>query len=127
MKVLLAILLTFLLSTVTLAQETKISVDHSGFEALKAKHSDLLILDVRSPREYQSGYIPGAENIEFSDINTIRKRLKKGQPVILYCRSGRRAGIVAEQLLESGYTDVYHLKGDMLEWLAAEKPIVTDP
>ena len=102
-------------------------IDHVSFEKLQKDHPNLIILDVRTPWEYASGHVPKAINIPHSDIDAIRNTVKPDQPVIMYCRSGRRVGIVANQLLASGYKAVYHLQGDMPGWINAGKPVAKKP
>ena len=83
------------------------------------------LLDVRSLEEYQAGHIKGALNISHSQLSEKMNLMpeNKDELVIVYCRSGRRAG-VAEQLLKAqGYTQVKHLSGDMNGWLESKLPI----
>jgi len=40
----------------------------------------------------------------------------KDKPIILYCRSGRRAKLAMKVLQEQDFTDVMHLEGDILGW-----------
>ena len=75
-------------------------------------------IDVRSADEYNAGHVPGALNIPH---NQIEERLDqilhlKDKPVLLYCRSGRRAGMAEATLTELGFTQLYHLQGDMQGW-----------
>jgi rhodanese-related sulfurtransferase len=69
------------------------------------------VVDVRTPEEFASGHVPGAVNIPYEEI---AKRLAevgpKDAPVVLYCRSGRRSGIAAEELTKAGYTKVFDLQ-----------------
>lgn len=89
---------------------------------------DVLILDVRSPAEFQQGHVPGAINIPFDQLARPHAALSgwKDKEVVLYCRSGRRASIAENILEKQGYTQRTHLKGDMQAWEAAglktEKP-----
>ncbi len=62
-----------------------------------------LIVDVRSPREYQGGHIKGSLNYP---LDTLRNHLdefkKKGKSVITVCRSGARSGMGRNMLKEHG-------------------------
>ena len=84
-----------------------------------------LVLDVRTPDEYTAGHVPNAINIPHDQIDAHLAELEahKSGPVVVYCKSGRRAGLAAEALAESGFTNLLHLTGDMEAWTAAGLPI----
>jgi len=95
-------------------------------EALKTPKHNILVLDVRSVEEYNNGHLANAVNISH---NTVAEKLSqlaqyKNNTVVVYCRSGRRAGIAENILIENGFTKVRHLEGDMNGWLAAKLPVV---
>ena len=75
------------------------------------------MLDVRSPEEYASGHVPGAVNIPYDQIASRIAEVPKDKDVVLYCKSGRRAGIAAEVLAGQGYTRLQHLEGDIVAWV----------
>jgi rhodanese-related sulfurtransferase len=83
-----------------------------------------MILDVRTAEEYAEGHVPGAINISHDELADRLAEIEaaKEAGVIVYCRSGRRAGIAEALLLGQGYADVQHLEGDMLAWLEAARP-----
>ncbi|WP_462157516.1 rhodanese-like domain-containing protein [Pseudoalteromonas sp. GB56] len=85
------------------------------------------LLDVRSSEEYQQGHIKGAINISFDVISEHAAKLDKDQPIVVYCRSGRRAGIAIETLQQLGFTKLYHLEGDMMGWTEKDLPVITQP
>ncbi len=72
-----------------------------------------LVVDVRTPQEYASGHIQGALNIPYDQIADRLNELgeKKDRPIVLYCRSGRRAGIALATLRRLGYTNVLNAGG----------------
>lgn len=78
-----------------------------------------LILDVRSPEEYEQGHVPGAINIPHSELeNRIRELgMDESQELVVYCRSGRRAAIAENILLDNGYSSVRDLSGHWQEWV----------
>lgn len=86
-----------------------------------------VILDVRSPEEYASGHVPGAINIPHDQIQARLSELddQRGEEIVVYCRSGKRAGIASEILSDSGFR-VTHLTGDMMGWTAAGHPEEND-
>ena len=81
----------------------------------------VLILDVRTPGEFGEGHVPNAVNIPHNELASRLKELNAapGRPIVLYCKSGRRAGMAATVLAGAGYTDLHHLTGDMNAWSAA--------
>ena len=87
------------------------------------------VLDVRSPEEYASGHVPGAVNIPYDQIASRIAEVPKDKDVVLYCKSGRRAGIAAEVLAGQGYTRLQHLEGDIVAWVDKGRPVdtPTDP
>lgn len=74
---------------------------------------DYIILDVRTPDEYAEGHIPGAICISHDSIPTddIPELPDKDQLIMVYCRSGRRSKLAAEQLVAQGYTNVVEFGG----------------
>ncbi len=78
-------------------------------ESMREKNA--LILDVRSPEEFDLGSIEGAINIPHTEIRTRLQEIPKDRPVILNCAMGIR-GYLAERILRQvGYTDIYNLTG----------------
>ena len=73
---------------------------------------EAVLLDVRAPREFRAGYIPGAINVPLQDIESIEDTIENKQmPVYLYCLSGGRSHQAAMTLREMGYTHVRNLGG----------------
>ena len=76
-----------------------------------------LVLDVRSPEEYASGHVPGAVNIPYAELpDRISELGGPSAEVVVYCESGRRAGVAEEVLRQAGFSRVLHLEGDMGAW-----------
>ena len=96
----------------------------SADELLSAPPADALVLDVRSAEEFASGHVPRAVNIPHSELATRLSELPESRnaPVIVYCESGKRAGMAADVLLDAGYGRVLHLAGDMKGWREAGRP-----
>ena len=83
------------------------------------KKNNTVILDVRTPEEYKSGYIGNAVNYNVMDslsfLQTI-SGLDKDKKFLLYCKSGRRSGKALVMMKDMGYKKVHHLKGGVTEW-----------
>jgi len=91
------------------------------------KDGSLLLLDVRTPEEFAAGHIPGAVNIPYDQVAAHLSAIPKDDEVVLYCGSGRRAGLAAEVLVAKGYTKLAHLQGDMQGWQSAGRPVEAAP
>lgn len=87
---------------------------------------DVIILDVRTPEEFNAGHIANAINInlEGSDFSSEVSKLDKNATVAVYCRSGNRSGVATEQMAELGFTDMYDMQGGIVDWEAAGGPVV---
>lgn len=83
-----------------------------------------LLVDVRTADEFNKGHVPGAINIPFDQV---KSRLAdfgdKNREIVLYCHSGRRAGLTSQLLSAEGFTQLKHLEGDMRGWEAKQRPI----
>ena len=91
----------------------------SGAEAkaLMDSESGYIIIDARTQEEYDQGHIPGAILIpEYEIADRAENELPdKDQLILVYCRSGRRSKIAAEELVKLGYTNVKEF-GGIIDW-----------
>lgn len=91
----------------------------SGAEAKALMDSEIghIIIDARTQEEYDRGHIPGAILIpEYEIADRAEKELSdKNQLILVYCRSGRRSKIAAEELIKLGYTNVKEF-GGIIDW-----------
>lgn len=87
---------------------TQFKTDDQGF-----------LLDVRTPEEFEDGYIPGATNIDIylgpEFIEEVEK-LDKGKNYYVYCRSGKRSGQACTIMNQLGFKNAYNLSGGFMEW-----------
>ena len=74
-----------------------------------------LWLDVRSVDEYKAEHIEGSTLLPHNNINRVSAMALGGKddPIYVYCRSGRRAGVALQALQELGFTNVTNLGGFM--------------
>jgi len=81
------------------------------------------VIDVRTPAEYAAGHIAGARNIdvEGADFASAVSALDKGAAYLVYCHSGRRSAMAAEQMAAAGFTDIVD-GGAMAELVTAGAP-----
>lgn len=84
------------------------------------------ILDVRSKEEFQAGHVKGAVNISYDLLETKSGQLDsyKDKPIVIYCRSGRRAQVAMKILQKKGFKQLVDLRGHMNLWMQREYPLV---
>lgn len=100
----------------TSAQQSKLVEPQEMIDVLTSQ--DVHLVDVRTPREFQMGYIENAINIDFSSPNfqTELEKLDSSKPIVVYCRTGRRSGISTNNLVKAGFIEIYDLKGGIVNW-----------
>ncbi len=86
---------------------------------------NFVILDVRTPEEYQSGHIDGAINVDFyaPDFPQQLDKLDKNKVYVLYCRSGNRSGRTVPLMKQLGFREVYEIQGGISNWLRKGLPL----
>ncbi len=89
---------------------------------------EAVVVDVREQEEYDAGHIEGANLRPLSTWDPDElPPVPEGKHLLIHCRSARRCGVAAENLLQNGYEGhINRLAGGLLAWEAAGAPIVTD-
>lgn len=87
-------------------------IDNSSktLEEMVEDGDDIVIIDVRTPAEYNDGHIIGAVNKPYDEIDKLMNNIPKDKQIVLYCRSGRRSGIAAKTLQGMGYKKILDYK-----------------
>ena len=76
----------------------------------------VLKIDVRTPKEYQAGTIPGFVNIPLDELRNHLDELPKERPIVVTCAVGLRGYLASRILLQHGFTDVRNLSGGYRTW-----------
>lgn len=100
----------------------KPAVAPAAVAELSARADAPLILDVRSQAEYEAGHVPGAVLIPHDQLASRLSELDRERWVLVYCKSGRRAGIAEEVLVKDGF-DVRQMEGSWNRWSAEGRPV----
>ncbi|MCG3207500.1 MAG: Thiosulfate sulfurtransferase GlpE [Anaerolineae bacterium] len=95
-------------------------------ERLTLNGKDILLVDVREPREYQQGHVPRAQLIPMRHIPNRGKELPHNQTIVLICRIGRRSRLAGIILKDMGFEQVVNLQGGTLAWEAAGYPLAVE-
>ncbi len=100
----------------SVVKNVKISAEEAK-EIIDQDSDIIIIIDVRSEEEYQTGHIEGAVCIPNEVISDQIERLlsDKEQEILVYCRSGRRSSQAVDKLLDLGYTNVKDF-GGIIDW-----------
>jgi rhodanese-related sulfurtransferase len=79
---------------------------------------DVQLVDVRTPGEFNTGFIAKAQNIDFRSptFDADISKLDKDKPVVLYCKSGGRSAKCAKKMKDAGFTKIYDLQGGISKW-----------
>lgn len=98
----------------------------SQFQNQLNSNSSKLLLDVRTPEEYEVNHIKNSNNLNIYDeklFNSSVETLDKDIPVYVYCKSGSRSTTAANTLAQLGFTQIYELEGGIQSWTSSGLPI----
>jgi adenylyltransferase/sulfurtransferase len=91
-------------------------ISPSEFVRRRDAGEDLLLLDVREPRELQVASVPGALHIPMGEVPGRLGEIDRNREVVVLCRSGGRSLRVAMFLAQQGFGRVANLHGGILRW-----------
>ena len=102
-------------------------VQPEQLENWQVSGKELILLDIRSPKEYQVSHLKGAELIDYESFDPgIIAHISKTSTVVVYCSVGYRSERVGEKLKELGFQEVYNLYGGIFQWKNQGNPVVND-
>jgi len=94
-------------------------------EKLKS-NSDIILLDVRSSAEMQTGYIEGTRHLDYNapDFQQSLDSLDHSKTYFVYCASGKRSGKTIEIMREKGFQKVAAMEGGLRAWNLSGLPTI---
>ena len=98
-------------------------IQPSALQAIR-EHPSVFLVDIRTPREWQGGRIPGAVLIPLHELGQRLGEIPRDRHVILYCRTASRTRRGLNILRDAGFPSVRHLRGGILAW---DGPIENEP
>jgi rhodanese-related sulfurtransferase len=92
-------------------------LDQSTAQENLEANEDILLIDVRTPEEFEEKHIPNSILVPDYDIDKLAPEMlpDKDAQIYLYCRSGARSSAAAAKLADMGYTQVYDI-GGIIDW-----------
>ena len=84
-----------------------------------AAHGRAVILDVRTPQEWEEGIIPGAIQLDIQNPGSFMDglaTLEKDKAYFVYCRAGGRSAQACMILESQGFPETYNLDGGVMAW-----------
>lgn len=86
---------------------------------------EVVLLDVRTPEEFNEIRVPGSVNIDFYANNFAAQldQLPKDVPYVVYCRSGNRSSSTMDIMRDLGFTEVWDVDGGIISWSEADLPL----
>ena len=106
-------------------------VSNNTFLALMADKPEALLLDVRTPEEWNEGHLEGASHADYwgdeQAFQAAMDAIPRDRPVLVYCAGGGRSGLTAKELIKAGHREVYNLENGISGWIAEGHPVVTGP
>ena len=93
------------------AEASQLLTDNEG-------SADFVILDIRTPEEFNAGRIAGSVNIDFYESSFAAEldKLEKDKTYFVYCNSGNRSSRAMGTMRDLGFVDVYDLDGGIQAW-----------
>ena len=88
-------------------------------------NKNVMIIDVRTPGEYNEGHFEGAINLDYNG-GVFKEKISgydKNNAYVLFCRSGRRSKAALDIMKELGFKEVYNIEGGMLKWNEEKLPL----
>ena len=95
---------------------TSVDTDQAKSYLSDKQVDDLTILDVRQPKEYEAGHIPGAVLMPLPELTDLMQRIDRTKPVMVYCASGGRSRMAAQLLSGQGFDHIINVAGGFNAW-----------
>lgn len=111
----------FFTSCGVVSEEYAAHLDASAAADLLQKEPEVTVIDVRTPEEFASGAIKGAQNMDIQSSAFISQveKLDPQAPYLVYCRSGNRSTQALKVFQQEKFAKIYHLDGGVKAWTNA--------
>ena len=105
------------------ANSTSQEFQFTNMKALEAAkilkdNPNAVVLDIRTPAEFNEGHIPNAVNIDYKadSFESELDKLDRDTTYLMHCRSGRRSANSFETFKKLGFKNIIHMDDGILGW-----------
>jgi phage shock protein E len=94
------------------------------FESMRGKE-DAVVLDVRTPKEFAAGHVPGAVNVDWHarDFAEQVGKLDKSKKYLVHCLGGVRSAAATKKMATLGFDQLFDYSGGWSEYSKAGKEV----
>ena len=123
MKTIICAILAAVVS-VSLGEVEPVTVEEAATKL--EKDPKVVVVDLRTPKEFQGGHIEGAVNIDFTakDFEKELAKLDREKTYLMHCLSGGRSSASVSVWERLGFKNVFHLGAGSMGWKKAGQPMV---
>lgn len=109
------------------AQNNVSEISGSEYKNRYANDTTVIVLDVRTPDEFKAGHLPRAINIDWygDDFGKQVAVIDTSRTIVVYCRSGKRAGNAIMKMQDMGFQHLTNFKGGIQEWIKTDSVVTT--
>ncbi len=109
-------------------QKPVTAIEVNAAKEFVAEHDNVVILDVRTPIEYDMSHIPGSANVDVQDesFEEMLSQLDRDKTYIVQCTKnpvGGRSSRALESMQKLGFRNLYSLEGGYVAWKDADLPL----
>lgn len=123
-KILFSLFIMLTFAAVTFAQQVQ-QVTSTEAAKMLASKKKFVVLDVRTPGEFNSGHIKGAINIDINDRDAEQKikKLDRNANYIVHCRTKNRSQAAVEIMQANGFKNIYKMHDGFAGWSQNNLPV----
>ncbi|HET6247122.1 MAG TPA: rhodanese-like domain-containing protein [Tepidisphaeraceae bacterium] len=106
------------------AEPVIVKISLAEFEKLRTE-PDTVVLDVRTPKEFAAGHVPGAVNIDWHSRQFAEKveKLDKSKKYLVHCQAGTRSAAATRKMGTLGFAHLFDFSGGWAAYAKAGKPV----
>lgn len=124
LKIILSPVVFLISSLISVQAQNKVEINSTQANALLQKDAKIIVLDVRTPQEFNQGHIKAALNIDVYQSDAISKidKLNKNAKYLVYCRTSNRSGFVVDHMMKNGFKNIYQMMDGFPGWEGNKLP-----